>query len=141
MKGQDERHERSTYFIPVLQAAIAATEDYMVVLFRGTQEGADWWTNLKFLHRHFPALGRVHEVSTALCSPDRSPGSVTIRTRSRVPAEYVRTSALALQHVCKFLNCIYYVHLRCLDYDVCVDQLSVESTFDVLTQSIAPYIS
>eukprot|EP00903_Cladosiphon_okamuranus_P006675 g6516.t1 len=43
------------------QAAIAATEDYIAVVFRGTQEGADWWTNLKFLHRHFPSLGRVHE--------------------------------------------------------------------------------
>lgn len=47
----------------VPQAAIAATDDYIAVVFRGTQEGADWWTNLKFLHRHFPSLGKVHEVS------------------------------------------------------------------------------
>lgn len=41
---------------------MAGTADYIAVVFRGTQEGADWWTNLKFLHRHFPRLGRVHEV-------------------------------------------------------------------------------
>ncbi|CAM9877799.1 unnamed protein product, partial [Hapterophycus canaliculatus] len=43
------------------QAAVAATAEYIAVVFRGTQEGADWWTNLKFLHRDFPELGKVHE--------------------------------------------------------------------------------
>ncbi|CAM9259371.1 unnamed protein product [Scytosiphon promiscuus] len=43
------------------QAAVAATAEYIAVVFRGTQEGADWWTNLKFLHREFPELGKVHE--------------------------------------------------------------------------------
>ncbi len=37
------------------------------MVFRGTQEGADWWTNLKFIHREFPSLGKVHEVCLSIC--------------------------------------------------------------------------
>ena len=44
------------------QAAIGATPEYIAIVFRGTQEGADWITNLKFFHKDFPKLGRVHKV-------------------------------------------------------------------------------
>ncbi|CAN0203504.1 unnamed protein product [Ascophyllum nodosum] len=43
------------------QAAIGATPEYIAIVFRGTQEGADWITNLKFFHKDFPKLGRVHK--------------------------------------------------------------------------------
>lgn len=45
------------------QGAVGAGDDYIVVVFRGTKEGADWITNLKFVQEEFPGLGRVHKVS------------------------------------------------------------------------------
>lgn len=61
-------------------------------MFRGTQEGADWWTNLKFLHRHFPALGRVHEVRlrSIMVATAVGKSSCMYVQRGAVPAEKIK---------------------------------------------------
>lgn len=48
------------------QGAVAATAEYIVVVFRGTQEPSDWATNLKFFQADFPALSQPLEVCIRL---------------------------------------------------------------------------
>lgn len=62
LKPPDDKARSPFGAIADTQAAVAATPEYVVIVFRGTQEGADWVTNLKFRQKKFPVLGKVHKV-------------------------------------------------------------------------------
>lgn len=43
------------------EAFVAANDDMIVVVFRGTQEATDWVTNLNIVTRHIPEAWGLHD--------------------------------------------------------------------------------
>lgn len=75
-KAAKEESEKSTIgaiwdSVEDTEAFVAANDSMILVVFRGTSEGADWITNLKFMTRRVPQEWgldgegcEVHEAST-----------------------------------------------------------------------------